>query len=154
MSPSYLTVFSSPRALRIKPKLPSMAFQGLACVFPLCKLFPGPCLTQQIASACSAGQWAPLSTQDSIIFILCLLDTGHSCFQHSPSGLAYKVHLSPVHFPDLAQSTLPRRKLPAHTPGTCPDSGAFTALTTCHTFTSACVVDVHLCFEGLRSVGA
>lgn len=90
--------------------------------FPSCKLFPEPCLTQQRASACSAGQWAPLSTPDSSICILHLLDTGHSCSPHGPSGLAYKVHHSPVHPSDLAQSTLP-----AHTPGTRPDAGALTA---------------------------
>lgn len=109
--------------------------------FPSCKLFPGPCLTQQRASACSAGQWAPLSTPDSSICILHLLDMGHSCSLHGPSGLAYKVHHSPVHAaPDLAQSTLP-----AHTPGTRPDAGALTAPEHSRTLTSACVAGVHLC---------
>lgn len=96
--------FQFPRALRIKPKFLSIAFPGLACGVPLMRtLSQGSCLTQQIASARSAGQWARLSFQKPRLRHIypVFWIRAHSCFPTQPSpGLANKC-LSPSHLPEL-----------------------------------------------------
>lgn len=79
--------FQFPRALRIKPKFLSIAFPGFACGVPLMgTLSQGSCLTQQIASARSAGQWAWLSFQKPRLRHIypVFWIWAHSCFPTQP----------------------------------------------------------------------